>query len=74
MIDDTDLKRRALAAYFRTGGTGQPDGSPALVEVDGKQYAVLGNGDTVLAVYRVRAYDGVLQRLKRWPASIGASA
>ena len=74
MIGDTDLKRRALAAYFRAGGTEQPADGPVLVEIDDKEYAVLSNVNGVLAVYRVRRYDGALKRLKRWPASIGASA
>lgn len=64
-----DLIRRALAAYFRTGGTEQPAGGGDLVEHDGMTYVVLRNVSGILAVYRVRN-DGILKRLKRWPAEL----
>jgi hypothetical protein len=57
-----------MAAYFRTGGTEQPSDS-GLVDHDGSRYVVVGGAHGVLAVYRVRT-DGVLKRLKRWPAEI----
>jgi hypothetical protein len=71
------LLRRAFAAWFRTGGTDQPANDSHVVEYDGKLYVVLRNLNGVLAVYRVRAYDGILKRLRRWPAELvggGASA
>lgn len=61
-----DLVRRALAAYYRGGGTGTP--LARVIEHDGRQYVVLGLKDDV-AVYRVRN-DGMLKGLKRWPAAI----
>jgi hypothetical protein len=40
-------------------------------EEGGKAYVVLrASGGDVLAVYRVRI-DGVLKRLRRWPAGVG---
>lgn len=66
---DDDLTRRAFAAWFRAGGTDQP-GKDSDVEYDGDhQYVVLRNARGVLAVYRVRN-DGMLKRLRRWPASL----
>lgn len=72
------IESRALAAYFRslTGGPGavlsqQPTGQPIVRELAGKQYVVLRNAGGVLAVYRVRN-DGMLKRLKRWPAELNA--
>lgn len=65
-----ELLQRALAAYFRSGGTDQPAARACGVEtVEGLQYAVLRNGGGVLAVYRVRN-DGMLKRLKRWPKEL----
>lgn len=69
-----DLKRRAFAAWFRSGSNIQPgDGVSGVEEHGGKEYVVLRNGvDNVLAVYRVRN-NGVLKGLKRWPKSIEAA-
>lgn len=70
-----DLLQRAMAAYFRHypgASMNQPDSTASgETEHDGKQYVVLRNVDGVLAVYRVRQ-DGMLKRLKRWPAEIEA--
>ena len=69
-MDDDDLYRRAMAAYWR-GRVGDPGvDQPAqrrsgVEEHGGKKYVVL-RGDGVLAVYRVRN-DGMLKGLKRWP-------
>ena len=73
---ESELVRRALAAYFRGANSeahasAQPsaDGS-GTVEHDGKLYVVLvDGGNDVLAVYRVRN-DGVLKGLRRWPKAI----
>lgn len=66
-----DLTRRAFTAYFRTGGTSQPEVGSGVVAFDGKQYIVLRDKvRRVLAVYRVRN-DGMLKRLRRWPAGLG---
>ncbi len=66
-----DLTTRALAAYFRSGGTEQPSTTDSGVETtaDGKQYVALRNVSGILAVYRVKV-DGVLKRLKRYPSDI----
>ncbi|MBR0568008.1 hypothetical protein J5J83_17945 [Azoarcus sp. L1K30] len=68
-----DILKRAIAGYFRYGDsatTNQPSTADSgVVEHEEKQYAVLRNVNGVLAVYRVRT-DGVLKRLKRWPAAI----
>lgn len=69
IADGDELTRRALAAYFRTGGTGQPGRASGVVERDGKLYVVLGSSRGVLAVYRVRN-DGMLRRMRRWPAEL----
>lgn len=72
--DEDELLRRAVAAYVRSGD-GELVDQPAparsgIAEHDGKEYLVLRNARRTLAVYRVRAYDGVLKRLRRWPEQI----
>ncbi|WP_349268957.1 hypothetical protein MPNTM1_04179 [Mycolicibacterium parafortuitum] len=66
---DDELTRRAFAAYFRSGGTQQPTKSSGVVDRDGKRYVVLNSARGVLAVYRVRN-DGMLRRMRRWPADL----
>jgi hypothetical protein len=68
-MTDADLERRALAAYYRSGGTDQPSGGGFVVEHDGKLYVVLSNVRGTLAVYRVRG-SGALKRLRRWPREV----
>lgn len=68
-IDEADLTRRALAAYFRSGGTLQPSNTSGVRKAKGKLYIVLSNAKGILAVYRVRN-DGMLKGLKRWPIGI----
>jgi hypothetical protein len=70
MVDVDDMQRRALAAYFRTGGIDQPAGGGDVVEHQGRTYVVLSNVRGTLAVYRVRAYDGRLRRMRRWPREV----
>jgi hypothetical protein len=67
---------RALIAYLRRPDSDAPDALPDAkrsgpVEFNGKRYIVLraARGAT-LAVYRVRAFDGQLKRLKRWPVEL----
>ena len=72
-FDEGDVRRRAFAAWFRTGGTDQPSDDSGVVEVEGKSYVALVNVRGILAVYRVRN-DGVLKRLKRWGAAVDAAA
>jgi hypothetical protein len=64
-----DLERRALAAYFRSGGHAQPRGGGNVVDHDGKTYVVLSNINRTLAVYRVRN-DGMLKNLRRPPREV----
>ncbi len=42
------------------------------VEFQGKEYVILWRpgADAFLSVYRVRAYDGVLRLMKRWPQGL----
>jgi hypothetical protein len=70
-VDDEALTRRALAAYFRTGGeyADIPANTSGVVEHNGKAYVELHNGGGTLAVYRVRN-DGYLKRLRRWPKAV----
>ena len=62
---------RAVAAYYRTGGSSvpHPSNNPAVVKHNGKQYVVLDNVNGVLAVYRIRN-NGYLKQLKRWPPEL----
>jgi hypothetical protein len=66
---DSDLTRRAMAAWFRTGGTEQPGQGSGVAEVDGRTYVVLENVHGVMAVYRYTT-TGQLKRLKRWPEEL----
>ena len=71
--DDDDLMRRAWAAYFQYSG-GLSPAQPSrrncsIEEVKGKTYIALRNNSDLLAAYRVRN-DGMLKRLKRWPAEL----
>lgn len=67
--DMTDLERRAFLAYLRPGNVDQPSCATETTH-DGLHYVVITNANGVLAAYRVRPSDGVLRRLKRWPAGI----
>lgn len=70
---EDDLIRRAYAAYFRAGGTDQPASNlSGMRTVDGRRYVALRNINGTLAIYRVRN-DGMLKRLKRWPAELESS-
>ena len=73
MKEDEQLLRRALAAWFRTGGTDRPTEDSGVVKHNKLQYVVLKSGrgaGAVLAVYRVRN-QGMLRRLRRWPSGLG---
>jgi hypothetical protein len=72
-LDDDDVMRRALAAYFRGGATTQPNSGESGVQLIGdRRYVVLRNSDGLLAIYRVRN-DGMLKRMKRWPKELEPS-
>ena len=69
-----DPVTRAFAAYFRGAALDgarvqQPGANSGLREHEGLQYVALENVSGVLAVYRIRK-DGMLKRMKRWPAGI----
>jgi len=65
-----EMLRRAMAAWFRAGGSDQPGRDASTIEkAGGKDYVVLRNVNGVLAVYRIRN-DGMLKRLRRWPEEI----
>jgi hypothetical protein len=65
------LVSRALAAWYRSGGTDRPDGPIATPIVGNKQYIVLKSHFGVVAVYRL-LNTGQLKRLKRWPEEVEA--
>jgi hypothetical protein len=70
-IDEADLLRRAMGAWFRTGGTEQPANTSRVTERKGLVYVILDNVTGPLAVYRLRN-DGMLKRLRRWPHEVTA--
>ncbi len=67
-FEQEDLSRRAIAAWYRSRGVGNPM-SPRLELHQGRLYVVLEGAAGTLAVYRVKN-DGALKRLKRWAADI----
>jgi hypothetical protein len=76
--DDEDLKRRALAAWAKSGGAGTatahvvrhlPESFAKQIAASGLTYIVLRADRRVVAVYRVRQ-NGVLRRMRRWPFEI----
>lgn len=72
-MDEDELVRRAMAAYFRHADDQpiQPNRQESGVEeLGGKHYVVLRSG-SVLAVYRV-TNQGQLRRMKRPPKEITA--
>lgn len=71
-VDEAKLLGRALAAWFRAGGTDLPSEHSGVVRHNKLRYVVLKSGrgaGAVLAVYRVRN-QGMLRRLKRWPVGL----
>jgi hypothetical protein len=69
--DEEYLVHRAKIAYLRAGETLQPsDDASGAKHSKGKYYVVLRSTKALLAVYRIRAFDGVLKRLRRWPSKI----
>jgi hypothetical protein len=72
-VTDNELRRRAVAAYYRTAQTNgdldTPSGGGDVAEFDGKMYVVLSNIRGTLAVYRVQN-NGMLRRMKRWPREV----
>jgi hypothetical protein len=71
-ISMDDLTRRALAAYFRTGGDSAnvSERYSGPVTLGDRTYVVLRDRrGGLLAVYRLKTTD-MLRRLKRWPAAI----
>lgn len=73
-MDENDLYRRAIAAYYRSAKDGehldQPsEGLGGYELLDGRDYVVLRNTAQILAVYRVRN-DNVLRRMRRWPKGL----
>lgn len=73
--DETDLKNRALAAYWRSGRPGETLAAPsadgvAVVKARGLFYVTLTGADGVLLMcYRVRN-DGKLKRMLRVPLEL----
>ena len=72
--NETDLKNRALAAYWRSGRPGEQLEPPsangvAVEEADDLLYVTISNESRLLACYRVRN-DGKLKYLRRVPAAL----
>lgn len=65
-----DLTRRAMAAWFKAGGTEPPSRASGVKMRLGLAYVVLHGANDVLAVYRVRPDNLALRVMKRWPASL----
>lgn len=63
-----ELQRRALSAYFETGGDEMPS-EPRIHRIGGKRYVTLWRRSKLLACYRVRN-DGKLKRLVRLPEGL----
>jgi hypothetical protein len=63
-----ELQRRALSAYFETGGDEMPS-EPRVQKLRGKRYVSLWRRGKLLACYRVRN-DGKLKRLVRVPEGL----
>lgn len=68
-VDDDTLIRRALAAWYRTGGIEQPSEHSHVEEVAGLKYVVLRKATEILAAYRIMN-SGALKRLRRLPADM----
>ena len=71
-MDEDDLMRRAIAAYYRFDGgeTRPPDVKESGVEIiEGRRYVALRDINGLLKVYRVLP-DGVLKVLKHGPAQL----
>ena len=66
--------QRALAAYYKHDvdlTAAWPVKSRCLhCVVGGLEYVKLANASRTLAVFRVRTFDGMLKRMKRWPAAL----
>lgn len=69
-IQRADLLRRACASWFKSGGIDVPSEASGVKVRLGLVYVVLHGASGVLAVYRARTDNGLLRRMKRWPASI----
>ena len=63
-----ELQRRALTAYFETGGDVMPS-EPRMHKIKGKRYVSLWRRGKMLVCYRVRN-DGKLKRLVRVPEGL----
>lgn len=68
-MDQNDLKRRALAAYYQYRGGSDFTPEPEVVEHNDKTYVVIYGNAEKREVYRLRN-DGVLRRLRRWPQGL----
>lgn len=67
----SELVRRAVAGWFKHGGTEVPTEQSAVRVRLGLVYVVLQGASGVLAVYRVRPDNLALRAMKRWPESVG---
>ena len=63
--------RRAMAAWFKTGGTEVPNEASGVKMRLGLANVVLHGVSGVLAVYRVRPDNLTLRAMKRWAEIVG---
>lgn len=67
------LESRAQAAFLMndsSGVTASQIKSTYTTRINGRQYVVIDGTYRRLAVYRVRAYDGFLRMMRRWPKEL----
>lgn len=66
----SNLVRRAKAAWFDSGGQEHPDEGSGYVSLAGLGYVVLRCNGALIAVYRVRSDNLMLRRMKRPPKGL----
>ena len=66
---EQEYVRRAIAAWFSSGGTDMPSNSSSVQEYKDRYYVELHNENGTMAVYRIRN-DGILKAMKRWPPEV----
>ncbi|MGO8693470.1 MAG: hypothetical protein ACLQMF_07310 [Rectinemataceae bacterium] len=65
-----DWTRRAIAAWYKGGGTEEPSiPASGVQEIAGLQYVILKNESSILAIYRI-GNNNLLRRLRRPPKEL----
>lgn len=66
-----EMMRRAMAAYFKQGGSAFPSPyASSIVFHNETYYAHLASESETLAVYRIRGESSFSKKAKRWPKQI----